>query len=100
MSGDPYLRCEECANEVVPGALWPWDTWDYPYGVERHDMCDQFPTDIHAALAVAKKIGAPTITLRWLSPWSHSSDPRSNEPSVYPRPFVTPPAGYPDPYKR
>jgi hypothetical protein len=82
--------CDECAHEVVPGALWPWETFD-SYGVERHDLCDTFPTDIHAALAVALAIGAPTITLRFLSPYSDGS-------SRYPRPFVYPPAGYPDPY--
>lgn len=74
--------CEECANERVPGALWPMASdgdGSRPY-VERHDLCDTFANDEEAAQAVATAVNGIVVhALR--------HDERGRwQPAVYPNP--------------
>lgn len=46
--------CEGCVGTELLGARWPVDS---TYGIERCDVCELYPGDLHAARAVAARIG-------------------------------------------
>jgi hypothetical protein len=51
----------ECGCGPIPGVLWPWQTGgDNSHDwIERCDECATFPTDVHAASALAAHLGRP-----------------------------------------
>jgi hypothetical protein len=72
----------ECATSVVPGTIYV----PVAGNVERCDLCQQFPGDLEAALAVSEKVGQPAWALMdpWVGDWQEGVGFTADDRPVWP----------------